>query len=509
MLIAPKQNVTFVKMTERDYTGIRQALLTPDGLEQKLYILGGRSIEGVVSAKVILPADADFAVRTGGFVRMEPQFVIRMLRSFQASDADVLIEWHSHPFTDRAEFSSIDDRWIGGLVVAAQRRKPGCLFVRGVMGRSEDGFSLEAWAGDDGWQCIDEIRVMTSRGTRRIRSWLAPDLATSRPPRESESLYARTAMVRTPEEQQRIGDAVVTLIGASGLGFPVAMQLGALGFRHIRLVDGDRIEPCNLNRLTAASLQDAKQGRLKVHWLADLLRAHDPSSDIVAIPHAFPHADALAAVATSDLVICAVDSDKSRDRVLRFAARHHVPVVDVAVSIYMEMEGTREHERDAHVWLYISGREVCFRQMGLQGQSLWDDTLIEAQRASGYVIGDPRESPGSVQTINTLAASLAVSVAEAFLMGRDVPHNMLVIRQTCAPLGVAIRQLSIAPAPTCLICGEDGVEGLGGNPFETQTTIDWALPLPECPAVLADKADTEPVDAAEALQTSGAPADSR
>ena len=48
--------------------------------------------------------------------------------------------------------------------------------------------------------------------------------------------------------QQKLKDSAVLIVGAGGLGSPVAMYLAAAGVGHIGLVDGDRVELSNLQR---------------------------------------------------------------------------------------------------------------------------------------------------------------------------------------------------------------------------------------------------------------------
>ncbi len=81
--------------------------------------------------------------------------------------------------------------------------------------------------------------------------------------------------ILTPLHRQRdvarFGDIDFVIIGCGDLGSQIAIQLAALGARHFLLVDADRIDENDLNRLPWAS--EADLGRLKTDRLATHLAA--------------------------------------------------------------------------------------------------------------------------------------------------------------------------------------------------------------------------------------------
>ena len=69
-----------------------------------------------------------------------------------------------------------------------------------------------------------------------------------------------------------LGRLSACIIGVSGIGSFVAEQLARLGFGEIIVIDFDKIEPRNLNRILNATIADAKVGRLKVEMFAAAVR---------------------------------------------------------------------------------------------------------------------------------------------------------------------------------------------------------------------------------------------
>ena len=99
----------------------------------------------------------------------------------------------------------------------------------------------------------------------------------------------------------------VTVIGAGGVGSPVALALAKMGCREITLYDPDVVEAHNLPN-QFYRLRDV--GRPKVEALAELLREF-ASSDVRAVQ------ERVAGQSLRGVVISGVDSMDSRERIWR------------------------------------------------------------------------------------------------------------------------------------------------------------------------------------------------
>lgn len=82
--------------------------------------------------------------------------------------------------------------------------------------------------------------------------------------------------------QRRLGESRVLLVGAGGLGSPVALYLAAAGVGLLRIADADVVDESNLQRQV---LHDtAGVGRLKVESAAARLRGLNPGIEVDARP---------------------------------------------------------------------------------------------------------------------------------------------------------------------------------------------------------------------------------
>lgn len=129
----------------------------------------------------------------------------------------------------------------------------------------------------------------------------------------------------TEEQRRRMKAACVGIAGAGGLGSNAAMMLARSGAGRLIVIDGDKVEPSNLNR---QHYFPAHVGRPKVEALAEQLLALNPDLRVDArmlwlnrdnIPALLPEADiwiealdnastkalfASAAAAAGKIVVC-------------------------------------------------------------------------------------------------------------------------------------------------------------------------------------------------------------
>lgn len=117
------------------------------------------------------------------------------------------------------------------------------------------------------------------------------------------------------EGQQRIAAARVLVVGAGGLGCPVALYLGASGVGHLVIADGDVVDLTNLQRQIGHA--DIRIGQNKAGSLALSVRAINPEIDVVAIASRL-EGDALQQVVTGvDIVVDASDNFATRQAINR------------------------------------------------------------------------------------------------------------------------------------------------------------------------------------------------
>lgn len=128
--------------------------------------------------------------------------------------------------------------------------------------------------------------------------------------------------------QSRICDASVLIVGAGGLGCPVALYLGAAGVGRILLADGDTVDLTNLQRQIGHA--SAAIGENKAESLARSVLAINPEIEVQPLREALANGPLHEAVAAVDLVVDASDNFATRHAVNRACVALGKPLVSGA-----------------------------------------------------------------------------------------------------------------------------------------------------------------------------------
>jgi molybdopterin/thiamine biosynthesis adenylyltransferase len=128
--------------------------------------------------------------------------------------------------------------------------------------------------------------------------------------------------------QERILRGHALIIGAGGLGSPVALYLGSAGVGHLTLVDDDTVALTNLQRQIAHRLADI--GQYKVHSAMRSVAAINPEVHITALVERADAKRLDALVAQADVVLDCSDNFTTRHAVNAACVRHAKPLVSGA-----------------------------------------------------------------------------------------------------------------------------------------------------------------------------------
>lgn len=129
-------------------------------------------------------------------------------------------------------------------------------------------------------------------------------------------------------EPQILTQKKILLIGAGGLGCPLALNLAALGIENLRIFDGDVVNERNLARQFIFSRDDI--GRHKTQLVADFLQAR--FSLEIAIHNTMLDAhDAIRYFPEVDCVVDASDCMRTKMMAARYAYRLKVPFISASV----------------------------------------------------------------------------------------------------------------------------------------------------------------------------------
>ncbi|HET9342936.1 MAG TPA: ThiF family adenylyltransferase [Candidatus Eremiobacteraceae bacterium] len=207
---------------------------------------------------------------------------------------------------------------------------------------------------------------------------------------------------------RRLRESTICVVGLGGGGSHVAQQLAHLAVGRLILIDADRLEASNVNRVVGSSYRDVGDEKVRV-----MARRLDGLGGLVEpVAKRAEDSDAQAAIESSDLVVGALDSFRARDNLEKRCRAALVAYVDIGLTIVVDDSGV-VGAVGGQVASSLPGGP-CLRCMHI----VTDDSL--AGDREEYVAGAPEQQ---VISMNGLLASQAVNTALALITGYGRDHR--------------------------------------------------------------------------------------
>ena len=206
-----------------------------------------------------------------------------------------------------------------------------------------------SWLSEAGYTNVVNMKDLVSRWKDAGGDWDEPvQLLTAAQQRR----YSRQVLIPEigQEGQRRLLDAKVLLIGAGGLGSPIALYLAASGVGTIGLVDDDVVDESNLQRQVLHGVD--RLGMLKVDSAELTLRGLNPETNVVK------HVERLSAdnverlIAGYDVIVDGTDNFDTRYVLNDAAVRLRKPVVHGSI-----------YRWDGQVTTFVPFEGPCYRCM--------------------------------------------------------------------------------------------------------------------------------------------------
>jgi hypothetical protein len=394
------------------FTGEQHALLKShlypgDGNEAAAIILCGRRAgdsRHCLTAKQVIPVPYDRCeTRTPVRVTWSIDVLLPHLTEVVKRDLAV-VKVHSHPggleefsewddASDRDLFSSVYG-WTDTehLHASAIMLPDGRFFGRVVTPAGEfEPLSMISVAGDD------------------LRFWFPFEKVTGVQEfarRHAQAFGSGTAAI--------LGRLTIAVIGCSGTGSPVIEQLARLGVQRLILIDPDRVEEKNLNRILNTTMDDARRGEFKVEVLARAVRRMGLGTEVVTFARNLFDPEVVRAVAEADIVIGCMDSVDGRFLLNKLSTFYVLPYFDVGVKLEADGRGGVEQICGTVHYLQpgrsslLSRGMFTMEQVRAVGLRRTDPAAYQEQLRSKYIVGVQEDRP-AVISVNMLFASLAAN----------------------------------------------------------------------------------------------------
>ena len=228
------------------------------------------------------------------------------------------------------------------------------------------------------------------------------------------------------EGQEKLLKSHALIIGAGGLGSPIALYLAASGLGKITICDGENVDLTNLQRQIVHFTSAV--GTPKTQSARNTMELINPEVKIVEVPKRVSSEDVMDLVKNADVVLDASDNFVTRHAVNRACVTHRKPLVSGA--------GVR-FDGQVAVFDLREKTSSCYHCLFPENGEL------EETRCA--VMGVFAPLTGIIGTIQAAEALKLLTGAGETLSGR-----LLVLDA----LSMEWRSIKLSKDPKCLVCGE-------------------------------------------------------
>ncbi len=269
---------------------------------------------------------------------------------------------------------------------------------------------------------------------------------------------AATGAFRCRQRQRAEGQAAIAslrfgIVGLGGTGSIVAQELAHLGATSLKLLDFDRVERSNLNRLIGANRDSV--GKPKAEIAAQNVRLISDGIAAEPIVGNVLNASDAARLLDCDLIFCCTDSHGSRAVLNQLSYQYMIPTIDMGVRI--QVVGGKVTDIAGRVQMLGPGLPCLVCNGFLDPEQVRRDLLADEARARDpYIVGTSEPQP-AVVSLNGTVASMAVTMMLAAVTGipSSARHQVLI-----ATRGI-VRAIDSVAEPGCVICSLRGALGRG------------------------------------------------
>ncbi|HJP41074.1 MAG TPA: molybdopterin-synthase adenylyltransferase MoeB [Dehalococcoidia bacterium] len=225
--------------------------------------------------------------------------------------------------------------------------------------------------------------------------------------------------------QRKIIGSKVLIVGAGGLGSPVALYLALAGVGTIGIIDFDVVDASNLQR-QVLHLNDSV-GRPKVESAKDTLLSHNPNVEVVTHEEPIVSDNAFRLIEPYDIVVNGADNFATRYLVNDACYLLKKPLVDGSILMF-----------DGQATTYMPG-QGCYRCL----YPAPPPPGMVPSCAEAGVLGAMCATVGSIQTTEVLKLILGV--------GEPLVNRLLLYDA----LSLEFRIVKIRRDPECPLCGDN------------------------------------------------------
>lgn len=357
--------------------------------------------------EVILPSKEERSLH--GNASFQPSYLGRAIRIALDKEAGLAF-MHSHP----------GPGWQGMSQVDIEAERDVLAYPAGATGLPLVGMTI---GGDGYWSArfwersgremrrdwCEKVRVI---GPKSFRTYFNDEIVK---PSFRKNILKRTIDTWGGKSQESLSRMRFGIVGLGSVGCIVAEALARIGIAQVTLIDPDRVEEHNLDRLLYGTIKDI--GKLKVDLAAKAMRRNSSAENInvETLPLSVHDRAAYLAALDCDVLFSCVDRPVARDVLNYIANAHLIPVIDGGVAV--ETDTVQDRLFSAHWRAHIvTPYHQCLRCTGQYNSSMVVMELDGSLDDPSYVSNLPPKE--RVANQNVFPFSMGVASMELSLMLR-------------------------------------------------------------------------------------------
>lgn len=222
--------------------------------------------------------------------------------------------------------------------------------------------------------------------------------------------------------QEKLLDSRVLIMGAGGLGCPVALYLCAAGVGTLMITDHDDVDDSNLQRQIAHTVRDI--GKPKAFSVTESLHALNPDTRVMAIARQLSESELQAEAELADVVVDCTDNFQARRGINNACVKTGTPLVSGAAIGFGGQVAT-----------------FCFGENGACYHCLYPETDTQQQTCSESGILSPVTGViGSLQATETIKLLTGI--------GKSLSGRLMLFDA----LSMEWQIMNLSRDPTCPVC---------------------------------------------------------
>jgi len=331
------------------------------------------------------------------------QFLLE--NQLEKQELDV-VHIHTHAGQEIPDFSYIDDRYeseYAQFLSKNFKHKP--YLISGVFNSNLQQGKFRIWNRKG--NSFEQVKFSNS--------WLEIKNTNNNLLGENELMLSRQKIFGETAQQQ-LNQLKVALIGCGGIGSIFAELLGRLGVKNWVLIDPDRLEETNLNRMVAATYLMVEKQEHKVNYVKGLIkRIYQTGSNVKGISSKIEAESIKKEIIDCDLLVVATDNHYSRQIAQELALEYTLPFICLGTHIdfkpFLRMYCRITIPPLGGNWCLMCGNIINLHKAALE---IAPQEIYHLAADRGYLEGI--NNPG-VFWLNSICASTAVGIIQGIISG--------------------------------------------------------------------------------------------